>query len=545
MNLSIDLNFDDLLKSLPLVGLYAETHFKFWIPFSRYFRREPELIFDAPWRLQPGQTPTLFLVIKDAHVYPVQLNAVEISVSQNGQSIGHQSWQLDRYIVKQQTELEFELTDFDTPAGEIEVMPVLHYTIDGKKRKLKVDNYLQIKKPPLRITLAEDRLPEITGWLNGDTHLHTSLTTDQIEFGASLEMTRKGAELFGMDFISATDHSYDLDDLPDNYLRNDPELRKWRASRQSIQTLNDSHVVPIIPGEEISVANHLGATVHFLHFNDATYFPGNGDSGDNWPKVSSELSIDDVLAQRSDDTVSIGAHTAYQFPWLPRILLNRGTWESEDHNNSELDGVQILCGTPASSSFQKSRQLWIDALLKGHRLGAYGGSDGHGNFNRNWHINLPTWSLGIHEDQIFGQSRTLLRTQSARIDSLIEAMKLRRSAVTTGPMGDLTVQDGDSTYGIGDSLVSARDEQLSIELTGISTREFGSEMDITLYWGDLQKGAESIIHHEVDLVESFTIELPFSPDSNGYLRIEITSEGSRWPGLYLSSPIWIELKHPV
>ena len=62
------LDLDHLLQLAPLLGMYAETHFRFWIPLSRYFQREPELIFDSPWRLEPGQPLTLFLVIKDAHL---------------------------------------------------------------------------------------------------------------------------------------------------------------------------------------------------------------------------------------------------------------------------------------------------------------------------------------------------------------------------------------------------------------------------------------------------------------------------------------------
>jgi len=72
---------DKLLDMVPLIGLYAETHFRFRIPFSRYFKREPELIFDTPWRLEPSQKLSIFLVVKDAHLYPVKLESVEIKVS--------------------------------------------------------------------------------------------------------------------------------------------------------------------------------------------------------------------------------------------------------------------------------------------------------------------------------------------------------------------------------------------------------------------------------------------------------------------------------
>ncbi len=534
---------DKLFETLPLVGLYAESHFRFRIPFSRYFKREPELIFDTPWRLEPGQTPTVFLVVKDAHLYPVTLVSAEIEVYQKNMKVCTQSWQLDDAIDERQTHLSFALSECDLPRGEVDLLPILRYTINGRQKEMRIDNYAQIEKQPLRVTISDEKLPVLPGWKNGDTHLHSSLTNDQIEFGASLDQTREAAQLFGLDFITITDHSYDLDDLPEDYLTNDPDLVKWKESRDTIEAMNQEDDLTVIPGEEISVANARGSTVHFLHFNDPTYFPGSGDSGEDWPNLKSQLTIDDILAQRSPDTVSIGAHTAYKFPWFQRVLLNRGFWEARDHQNPELDGVQILCGTPAFAAFQASRKLWIDALLEGKKLGAYGGSDGHGNFNRNWHVTLPVWSLGIHEDQIFAQSRTLIRSESNSTAALMQAMKNRRSAVSTGPVGDLSFSIDDKNYGIGDTAAIKPNVSTIIKVKGMSSAEFGAEMDVTLYLGNIETQTESILHHEVDLNTTFDLDIPFAPLHSGYLRMEISSEGSRWPGVYVSSPIWINLMH--
>lgn len=541
MDLLAPLIPDSFYDSLPLIGLYAETHFRFRIPFSRYFRREPELIFDTPWRLQPGQMPSIFLVIHDAHLYPVHLNSVEIIIHQDKQPLGSQIWHLDQNITEQQNQLEFSLTEVQIPWGEIEIIPILNYTVNGKKRRMKVNNYPGISKTPLVINMAGEDLPKLPGWFSGDMHLHSSLTNDQVEFGASLEMTRKGAELFGMDFLTLTDHSYDLDDMPDNYLKNDPDLLKWKASRLSIKQLNSTHPLTIIPGEEISISNAQGLNVHLLHYNDTHFFPGSGDSGEDWLDLQAELSIGDVLSQRSPDTVSVAAHSVYKVPWLQRFLLRRGFWDTADHEHLELDGVQILNGTPASRGFQESRQTWIDSLLKGIHLAVYGGSDAHGNFNRNWHVKLPMWSLGAHGDQIFAQARTLLHSDSNKLENLIQAMEAGRTAVTTGPVGDLNLSTGSQEAGIGDTLKLAQGQEIKILIQGISSVEFGSEMDVILYWGDLQNARESILHHDVDLDQHFELTIPFTPSTNGYLRLEITSEGSHWPGLYLSSPIWVEI----
>jgi hypothetical protein len=532
---------EKLLELIPLIGLYAETHFRFRIPFSRYFKHEPELIFDTPWRLEPGKELSIFLVVKDAHLYPVHLESVDIQISQNQHILFTRNWTMDQMVQDRQTDYEFTFTSCDLPEGEVEIAPTLTYSISGKQKLIHVDNYKGTPKTPLRVTIANERLPKISGWQVGDTHLHSSLTSDQIEFGASLEQTRKAAELMGLDFITATDHSYDLDDQPHDYLKNDPELEKWKQSREHITSLNREDRVSIIPGEEISVANARGATVHFLHFNDPVYFPGSGDSGEDWPKLKSQLSINDVLEQRSPQTVSIGAHTAYKFPWLQRVLLNRGFWESEDHINPELDGVQILCGTPAYAAFHTSRQLWIDALLKGRKLGVYGGSDGHGNFNRNWHVTLPMWSLGTHEDQIFAQSRTIIRSESSETTHLVDAMKQRRTALSTGPMGDLTIMTEGSSYGIGDTIRAKLHDTFKLRICGLSSEEFGSEMDVTLYTGNLETQQEELLFHDSEQLEKFELVQEFTVSNKSYIRMEISSEGSRWPGIYVSSPIWIDL----
>lgn len=537
------LNFlsDKLVDILPLIGLYAETHFRFRIPFSRYFKKEPELIFDAPWRIDPGQKLSIFLIVKDAHLYPVQIERVEIEVFQEKRININQKWQINELIQDQQKDYLFTFEADDVSFGDLEIVPRLFYSIAGKSLQMEMNNYEISSKPALRVTMAKEKLPKLEGWQSGDTHLHTSLTNDQIEFGASLQQTRQAGQLLGLDFITATDHSYDLDDQADNYLVNDPDLGKWKESRALISDLNRENSLPIIPGEEISVANHRGATVHFLHFNDPIYFPGCGDSGEDWPKIKSQLTIEDVLDQRSAGSISVAAHSAYKFPWLQRVLLNRGFWESQDHDNPDLNGVQILCGTPASSAYHLSRQLWIEALLRGRKLGVYGGSDGHGNFNRNWHVRLPTWSLGSHEDQLFGQSRTILRTKGSDISVLVEAMKHRRTALSTGPMGDLVIKSKGLTYGVGDILQAAPGDSMSFLARGVSSKEFGSVMDVSIYSGNLDDQSENLQYHGSDLEHEFEIEQELVVSGKSYLRLEISSEGSRWPGLFVSSPIWIEV----
>ena len=142
---------------------------------------------------------TIFLVIKDAHDYPLHLNSVEIDVRQNEQTVHRQSWTLDQEMEEREASLEFELTDCPLAPGEVEVYPTLSYTISGKTRELLVDNYRRIAKPPLRIRIAETPLPKLENWFSGDVHLHSSLTDDQVEFGAPLKQIQKAIFIVGID----------------------------------------------------------------------------------------------------------------------------------------------------------------------------------------------------------------------------------------------------------------------------------------------------------------------------------------------------------
>jgi len=52
---------------LPLF-LYAETHYRFPYFFSLLRKNEPEIIADAPHRIEPGSPLPILILIKDAHL---------------------------------------------------------------------------------------------------------------------------------------------------------------------------------------------------------------------------------------------------------------------------------------------------------------------------------------------------------------------------------------------------------------------------------------------------------------------------------------------
>ena len=67
---------------LPFLA-YAETHYSFKGIYSRLKKKEPEVVADAPHRVEPGKSIPLLILIKDAHYYPAKLNNVRVELIQN------------------------------------------------------------------------------------------------------------------------------------------------------------------------------------------------------------------------------------------------------------------------------------------------------------------------------------------------------------------------------------------------------------------------------------------------------------------------------
>ena len=64
---------------------YAEIHYRPRFIPSLIYRSWPEIVCDAPGRVEPGQPLSVFLIIRDAHRFPVSLEVVAVHMSyENG-----------------------------------------------------------------------------------------------------------------------------------------------------------------------------------------------------------------------------------------------------------------------------------------------------------------------------------------------------------------------------------------------------------------------------------------------------------------------------
>src|SRR5687768_12879409 len=79
-----------MLNTFPLVSSYAETHYKFKLPWSPLFKPWPEIFLDAPSVCCLGKSLPIYLVVKDADFFPVIIQEIEIHVRNKDQSYSEQ-----------------------------------------------------------------------------------------------------------------------------------------------------------------------------------------------------------------------------------------------------------------------------------------------------------------------------------------------------------------------------------------------------------------------------------------------------------------------
>ena len=527
----------ELLGSLLL--LYAETHYSFKGIYSRLKKDEPEIIADLPHRLKPGAALPLLLLIKDADRYPILLHSVQVELS-CGAVRQNLNFNFGADIDKNLWENILEITPDKHFHGPCQADVTIHFTRNGKRRVVKNDNYAGTSHTLLKVYIAEEPLPKTSGWYFGEFHCHSSYTSDQVEFGAPLEATARLAQSMGLSFFCATDHSYDLDDEPTNYLKNDPQLTKWKALQEEIAHFNSNNPnFVIVPGEEVSAGNHKNRNVHFLILNHPEFIPGAGDSAEKWLRTQPDLSISEILNRINSGAVAFAAHPGTRPPFLEWLLVRRGKWELNDCSDPRLRGLQIWNGS--ENGLQEGKQLWIKLLLQGKRIFISGGNDAHGNFNRFRQIGFPFFTMREHHEHLFGQVRTgVFMENGLALDAIVEACKHGRMIVTNGPFVNMWVKnENDEIARLGDS-ISGNEFQIAINC--LSSPEFGPLKELRIYQGDLITRQEKLLKLETRFPSSFRLyeEMTMDKEPNPiYIRAELVSEREGKRFLCLTNPIWI------
>lgn len=536
----IDL-FPVLLSVLPIF-LYAETHYRFRYFFSLLRKREPEILADAPHRIDPHQPVPILIFVKDAHQFPVVIDTIKVFVTQKGNPVYETTLIASPlHITSKYWWKVFELR-IDGVSGSFECDVIFTISHGKKQITYRNDNHRTSTHRPLSVFVSPDPLPKFDDLYLGECHSHSSYTEDQVEFGSPIEASAQLSHSLGLSFFCVTDHSYDLDDLPDNYLMNDPSVTKWRTLLDEIDRHNSSHTnVLIIRGEEVSCRNSKGQNVHLLLLGLTKFIPGSGDSAERWFKRSSKYSVQDILQDHSNHMVSLAAHPKESVSLLQRLLLNRGQWTRQDLHHPDLTGIQFANGN-LSNGFSTGYQIWIEALLHDKKIFAIAGNDAHGNFNRFRQIGIPFLKIREANYQLFGKMRTGVFAPSLTEKSALYAIQSGKMIITDGPIANLIADIGVSTISsLGDCIKGTK---TSISLEVRSSSEYGSIDSIKLFKGTIGDSESILVSEATHLEYNYNLKFSFEWQSKCYIRAEVwTSASNSYDNqshFCITNPIWFQ-----
>ena len=411
---------------------YAETHFKFKLPWSLLYRKRPEIIVDVPSQINANQSPEFWIVVRDADRFPLKIKSIELSIKnqENKTTVIKQDLNIS-------ADLAFGFYSFvikPLPPGEYEIIPSIETVQKNRTKKWVRSNYPFLKPLPLKIQVLKEPYFIPSGFVAGEMHCHTHYSSDHVEFGAAPHVLQSAARLIGLDFVLCTDHAYDFAFSKEDYTKpENPEIR-FSELQKEIQNLPTSPLM--IAGEEVSVGNFLNENVHMLCLSPRVYLEGKGDCGRYGLNNKPTRSIAETLSLAGSPCFA--AHPKVPMSVLERFIFRRGDWHEQDlqlDSESPIRGLQFWNGS-RDRGFELGRLWWISQLEKGHEILPIGGNDAHGDLNDSVSITMPLFSLRQNRHHLFGNVKTVIATNKSKpltVDSLVDSFKGDCLYLTDGP----------------------------------------------------------------------------------------------------------------
>jgi hypothetical protein len=508
---------------LPIFISYAEIHYHLKRFFPLYYKKMPEIIADIPSRsiINKDNTLPVLIIIKDSHLFPITLKQINVTFRSSSDTIT-KNYDLDLIIDSNYFSriLLFPLKDISRDEKsfiDVEFLVVSR----GKEFRFFNDNY-DLPYKPFKCFISREPLPYPRNWYAGDPHYHSNYTEDQVEFGADIPATIEMAKAMGISWFFVTDHSYDLDDSLEDYTKNDSQLPKWKKMQNEIRQISRNDV-KVIPGEEVSIGNHLGKNVHLLAINVSQFIEGKGDGAEKWFHNKPTTSIKNIPALQSRDNLFIAAHPWENVPLMQRLTLKRDSWHPRDFSEGNITFLQIINGS-GRTAIKRSIKNWTKLLLTGRKMFIVAGNDAHGNFNIMRQIKLPFLKLFSNRKQIFGKFHTVFNFPE---NDPVRGIKNGRMIVSNGPFLDFHLRGDSGNHYIGTSINNGT---YNLYFQTATTPEFGNIKSVRLILGDLFSRNEKIID---DPTDDFELQLT----GIGYIRMELETE---FDGLVLTNPLWFD-----
>ena len=393
---------------------YAETHFKFKLPWSFLYRPWPEIIVDAPFQFVKGSKPALWIVVRDGDHFPVTLEKIDVELvrttGENTEAANTESTEtISRTLdIEANEAFGFYRVELgELPAGTYKATATICVRHDGKKKRFARWNLPGLKPAPLRFQVLAEELPKPNGYAFGEMHCHTHYSSDHVEYGATPEVMQQAAKAVGLDFVNFTDHAYDFAFTDEDYTKEaETPVTKFQRLKEEIANLPRSPL--LLAGEEVSAGNSKGENVHMTVLGPEGYLPGIGDCGRYWLDNKPTRRIDQILDMTT--APCFAAHPWQQMSALERFIFRRGYWHSEDlqmDRPHSIRGIQFWNGI-RDEGFTLGRDWWIEELGKEHYLLPIAGNDAHGDLNDTTSVALPLISLRHSREHVFGKVRTAI-----------------------------------------------------------------------------------------------------------------------------------------
>ena len=429
---------------------YAETHFKFRLPWSLLYKPWPEILVDAPFQFVPGTEPTLWIVVRDAHRFPTLIEKIEICSADAADASLTSANSVPVKIIDLQIRATEQFGFYPVKLG---TLPAGNYKIDCKITARRLDvttgnatdkvktfsrwNLPGLKPVPLRIQVLAQEPPKAPRFAAGEMHCHTHYSCDHVEHGATPEVLQQAAKAVGLDFVCCTDHAYDFAYTTEDYTKEaDTPLTRFGMLREEIAALPKGNGEPLLlAGEEVSSGNSKGENVHMLAFAPDSYLPGLGDCGRNWLENKPTFKIPKLLEMT--EAHCFAAHPMQSMGLLEKFIFRRGYWSHKDLNldaGHKIRGIQFWNGI-RDEGFKLGRQWWIEELGKGNFLLPIGGNDAHGDLNDTTSVATPLFTLRHTRDHIFGKVRTVVK-EAPRSEPEMTKTQLTREALNAAFAGD-------------------------------------------------------------------------------------------------------------
>lgn len=434
------------MSFLPFEKLhYAETHFKFKLPWSLLYKAWPEIIFDMPFQVEPGVTPKIWIVVRDADQFPVFLDKARIKLEcTETQAQEVRTFDLGANAKTSLAFYPLELCELKPGHYKIYAEVDIKRTSDWKERTVKRWTLPGLKPTPIHLQILSQKLPRAPGFAVGEMHCHTNYSTDHVEFGATPNVLQEAAKAQGLDFVNCTDHAYDFAFTKEDYTKEaESPAPRFEELKDELKKLPKYPDMPMmIAGEEVSAGNSKGENVHMTVLAPEEYMPGLGDCGRYWlsnkPTRKIQAHLEAVKAP------CFAAHPKQPMGALERFIFRRGYWKNEDLQLGKahsIRGIQFWNGV-RDEGFALGRTWWIEELGKGNYLLPIGGNDAHGDLNETTAVNLPLVSLKNNSDHVFARVRTAIRisnniankTETALTESALkESFEGDECFITDGP----------------------------------------------------------------------------------------------------------------